>query len=517
MLERKEQVWLRRSAAVGDTPAPTGLPRVLFAGLCLSILLGLALFFTGCFRVSFFPVRGESEGESDGRIPGSVDGGGLAVSDAFDGGANPPDSRTHLLDSGTIPADSGTNPTDSGTTPADSGANDTGAGTDTGTVTDDNDRDGWTNDDEISCGTNPNSASSVPGDVDRDGVCDALDTVEDYSAWGGVLTITVNAQNLGISGNVTNYPLLIRLARNNFGDIATRTKSGGADLRFAKPDGTHLPYEIEDWTDNNSGTVWVLVDTVSRSAATIIRMYYDNPDASSQSSSESVFNTAHGFEGVWHLNEAATDEQNSATHYDATANNNDGAQRGNARATSLMANGQRFDGLDDIINAGSGSSLNITDAISLTAWVSMDREPADDEWYAVIGKQAPDPIYSMYIFNHLERTNRVCVDFLLASGRADLWNSGQRESVPVGVWAYVAITYDGATFRFYMNAIADGSRGRSGPIVDSSGVDVFIGGDVETFFLGTLDEARIINAVLSHDWLRLDYETQRQSQTIVVF
>lgn len=39
----------------------------------------------------------------------------------------------------------------------------------------DNDKDGWFDQDEIGCGTDPDEASSVPVDADGDGVCDKLD------------------------------------------------------------------------------------------------------------------------------------------------------------------------------------------------------------------------------------------------------------------------------------------------------------------------------------------------------
>ena len=40
----------------------------------------------------------------------------------------------------------------------------------------DADGDGWYDDMETACGTDPNNATSVPGDVDGDGICDALDS-----------------------------------------------------------------------------------------------------------------------------------------------------------------------------------------------------------------------------------------------------------------------------------------------------------------------------------------------------
>lgn len=49
--------------------------------------------------------------------------------------------------------------------------------------TDDNDSDGWTNSQEIFCGTDQNNANSVPQDRDEDQWCDVDDTDDDNDGW----------------------------------------------------------------------------------------------------------------------------------------------------------------------------------------------------------------------------------------------------------------------------------------------------------------------------------------------
>ena len=110
-------------------------------------------------------------------------------------------------------------------------------------------------------------------------------------------TIIVNAQELGLTNNLNNYPLLVRLNTTNFPDITNRTRPGGTDIRFAKTDGTYLSYEIEDWVNGSSGTVWVQVESISTGTETSLVMYYDNPAAFGNSDPASVFNTTHGFVG----------------------------------------------------------------------------------------------------------------------------------------------------------------------------------------------------------------------------
>ena len=122
-------------------------------------------------------------------------------------------------------------------------------------------------------------------------------------AWHYAMQFFLNTTTSGanVTGNVTDFPVLIRLSSGNF-DFA-RAKSGGADVRFAKSDGTPLPYEIERWDSvARQAEVWVRVDTVmGNDTMQIITMYSGNADSASQSNGAQVFDTSRGFEGVWHM------------------------------------------------------------------------------------------------------------------------------------------------------------------------------------------------------------------------
>jgi len=54
----------------------------------------------------------------------------------------------------------------------------------------DEDEDGWINDDEISCGTDPSSSFSTPIDTDNDGICNAIDLDDDND---GIVDVTENS------------------------------------------------------------------------------------------------------------------------------------------------------------------------------------------------------------------------------------------------------------------------------------------------------------------------------------
>jgi hypothetical protein len=148
---------------------------------------------------------------------------------------------------------------------------------------------------------------SIAGDTAKTG----------YAAWAHYSQLYFNTTPSGanVSINIRHFPALVRLTNTNF-DFS-QAKAGGGDVRFAKPDNTPLAYEIEQW-DSASGqaAIWVKVDTVyGNNGAHYIRMHWGNPDAQDSSTSASVFDTADGFQGVWHMQQGGTGAVKDATRY----------------------------------------------------------------------------------------------------------------------------------------------------------------------------------------------------------
>ena len=130
-----------------------------------------------------------------------------------------------------------------------------------------------------------------------------------------------------IKGDVYNFPLLVRLDEENF-DFS-QAKPDGSDIRFTKSDYSPLEHEIERWDQSSyQAEVWVKVDTLfGNDSLQWIMMYWGNEDAQDRSNAAAVFDTASGFQGVWHL----AGDQNE---YDATANSYDGVAYGMAEGLS---------------------------------------------------------------------------------------------------------------------------------------------------------------------------------------
>ncbi len=81
-------------------------------------------------------------------------------------------------------------------------------------------------------------------------------------------------------------------------------------------------------------------------------------------------------------------------------------------------------------------------------------------------------------------------------------------TLPLNVWTYVALTWDGAQLRLYVDGALVTTAARTG-VLQSVTAPLRIGGNVPygEFFLGRLDEIRIYNRALSVAELQADAAT----------
>ena len=78
-------------------------------------------------------------------------------------------------------------------------------------------------------------------------------------------------------------------------------------------------------------------------------------------------------------------------------------------------------------------------------------------------------------------------------------------SLPVNSWAHVALTYDGANLRLFVNGVQVIATALSSAITTSTGV-LRIGGNSvwSEFFQGRIDEVRIYNRALTAGEIQAD-------------
>jgi len=208
------------------------------------------------------------------------------------------------------------------------------------------------------------------------------------------------------------------------------------------------------------------------------------------------------------LNEAA-----GATAHDKSTYTNTGTLVG-MNTNTCWTNGVygralRFDGINDYVRYESRQSLNITNAITMEAWVKPEAAESTNYEF-IIRKTATEPnMWTLYGMS-ISRDDRRIYMCLWPEGYAAGGLCSSTE-IPLHEWTHVATTYDSATgkARIYINGSLDKEDGTifHGKIRTNSsplylGLHVGAGHD----FNGVIDETRVWSRALSADEIYASYK-----------
>ncbi|MFP4012913.1 MAG: DUF2341 domain-containing protein [Chitinispirillaceae bacterium] len=317
-------------------------------------------------------------------------------------------------------------------------------------------------------------------------------------------TIGLNTTSTGaaVAENALHFPILLRLDETNF-DFS-QAAPDGRDIRFTKQDGTFMHYEIERWdTELKTAEVWVLADTVYGDDSTqFFTMHWGDTTLSSPESG-AVFDTARGYEGVWHLCETEP-----PVVFDATANGLHG-QTENIREsfTSVGAIGvaKPFNGGTTYIQIAESHSGKLDfsehDSFSISAWVYLDT--LDGLYHQIVSKGNQQ--YGLQVH---EDGSFEFFSFSETNG----W-SGVRAPAQAGKWKFVTGVKDGPDLRLYIDGILASEEiiARADHSHRDTGYDLYIGrrADIaDRFWKGSIDEVRISSEAKNSSWVKLEYMNQ---------
>jgi hypothetical protein len=319
------------------------------------------------------------------------------------------------------------------------------------------------------------------------------------------LVLNTTVAGADVSGDVTDFPVLVRLKSGNF-DFS-QEKAGGADIRFTKPDNTFLPYEIERWdAASQRADIWVKVDTVRGNDSTqSITMYWGNQNAADESNGAAVFDTANGFQGVWHLNRKCDD---------VTYCRNNGTNYGTSDTMGIIGYSKKFDGSDSIKIAGLlGSPASIT----LSAWAQLDSVPGGGYGGEVLS--IGDAILIRMDYSVLGLGTYGAIH---PNGASVYYNVSSGLFLKQTGWHFIAFTVDQNNHSQTLYIDGSAVRSENGVIsIDYSGVgqNTFIGthgnGRTGYNFSGRIDEVRVSNVPLNPDWIKLCFMNQKEQDALV--
>ena len=341
------------------------------------------------------------------------------------------------------------------------------------------------------------------------------------STWTYRKKITIN--HSFVTATLTDFPILIFNASDT--TLKTNAQSTGNDILFMSSTvdwitGTwrnKLDYEIEKF-DHITGELeaWVRIPTFSSSVDTIIYMYYGNTLCNtSRQNPTGVWD--HHYCGVWHLKETGSGV--AGEYADSTSKNNDGCGgAGNASQIPSYTSSGRidgandFDGVDDYINAGGSSSLNITGSITLEAWVNPDVVTFNRRILQFSSNNTPPSkgyllgIQAGQLHSILGLKGGVTSEVLTGT-------------IPATTWTYAAVTWNASVLTGYINGGYSSNSSPTAADIDNPNTLFHIGSSTlnTSYFSGILDEVRISNTTRNSSWINTTFNTINKTNSFLQF
>jgi hypothetical protein len=322
-------------------------------------------------------------------------------------------------------------------------------------------------------------------------------------------SVTVPQMVTNVFGTVSNFPVLVTTTSVIYSTAAGTGQllnSNGYDLTYSADNAcaTMLNFDTETVIVAGIQSVynaWVQVPTLSTATATAATFYQNWGNAAITSyvgHSTGVWDSS--FTGVYHLANGTTLNLN-----DSTSNGNAGTN-----TTAMAAATGEIDGAAS--SPGTTNRVVVPTAVyptnsnlTFSAWVKITQSAA------LKGVWRIDASLNSF-FVYINGSNVVRFD----DGATSITGGTTLSSA---TWYYVVATGGGSgsqPMAIYVNGASDGT----GASIQQNGAPsaAYFGGDPFGQFLnGSIDEARISNAVRNSDWIKAEYNTVNSSSTFVSY
>ena len=196
------------------------------------------------------------------------------------------------------------------------------------------------------------------------------------------------------------------------------------------------------------------------------------------------------------------DESSGTTVRDSSGNGRDGTLLGDPKwVAGIIGSGAlSLDGTEGMVEVPHHASLNLTDALTITAWVKLHDLST---YYFIVSKQPSGTARSNYPGNYEFRmeANTGAVQFGHQQTESEVYTFyTSTRRIVVEQWYHVAVAFTkGGMVEFYIDGAPAGSAAQSTNFGVLNNEPVRIGGrkDGYSFFNGLLDDIHIYNRALS--------------------
>lgn len=338
------------------------------------------------------------------------------------------------------------------------------------------------------------------------------------NSWSTRKKITFD--NTASNENLTNFPVMIKLTSSNISFASTQ--NSGQDIRFIDPSdpNTILEHDIEKWDEaGNEAIVWVKVPQIDAdSDADYIWMYYGNGSIADGQQATSVW--TNGYSGIYQFNETS-----GTTTPDSTVNARDGTYFSTpARVTGKIGQGISVDGANEAgaVEIADNNAFDNSNKLTVKFWFKAD---SFANWDRLVHKEfySGGALGSWYIQQDGDATGKG-INVGIHNNTSFRTTSSRPEfNMTTLTWYHIAVTWDGAKMRIYINGIETHSSAgfdNVGTMPNSTYcVTIGMGGGCsaqQNSSDGDFDQVYISNSVArSQDWIVAEYNSE--NNTFVTF
>jgi len=195
------------------------------------------------------------------------------------------------------------------------------------------------------------------------------------------------------------------------------------------------------------------------------------------------------------------EEGSGASVNDGSGNGNTGTINGAAWAPQgKYGHALSFNGVSDLVVINGSPALNVSSAMTQEAWVYPTA--AQTSWATVLHRETD----AYYLHASSPAGSMVPAGGAIFTG-TESYLTGSTP-IPLNTWTHLALTYDGATMRLYVNGLQVATKSASGSIQNNSN-PLRIGGNVPygQYFQGRIDEVRVYSRALSASEIHTDMIT----------
>lgn len=187
-----------------------------------------------------------------------------------------------------------------------------------------------------------------------------------------------------------------------------------------------------------------------------------------------------------------SDENTGLTLRDTSPNRNEGTRHGATWTHGKHGSALSFDGINDYVRVSDDVTLNLTERISVEAWVKLQNTGNP---HPIIGKGEREGFWwwSRYYGYGLAVGEYGHLGAILGAGRGDYYKEHSTGYIKWDVWQAIGFTYYNGELRLYINGVLDRVVA-VGAIFLSSDQDLYIGGypgEPRYWAQGKIDEVRI--------------------------